>query len=193
MMSNIGTHLEIEHKFVLDPGFDRDAFFHSVTALQPLRTYSAQVVERYYLTEATPRLIYRHRYDENNQDLTYKTFGGDDIEIRREVRLSLDLRVGNQSESVRAFLEPLGLTWQGGLNKDLQVFNFADCEVVYYEARTAEKTVTCVEFEALLADSVEAALATLASYEQRLGFGNRQRSRRSLFELLFRDATGGTP
>ena len=85
------------------------------------------------------------------------------------------------------------MTWQGGLNKDLQVFNFADCEVVYYEARTAEKTVTCVEFEALLADSVEAALATLASYEQRLGFGNRQRSRRSLFELLFRDATGGTP
>ena len=45
------------------------------------------------MTEATPRLIYRHRYDENNQDLTYKTFGGDDIEIRREVRLSLDLRV----------------------------------------------------------------------------------------------------
>ena len=49
MMSNIGTHLEIEHKFVLEPGFDRDAFFHSVTALQPLRTHSAQVVERYYL------------------------------------------------------------------------------------------------------------------------------------------------
>ena len=85
------------------------------------------------------------------------------------------------------------MTWQGGLNKQLQVFDFADCEIVYYEARTADKTVTCVELEALSADGVESALATLASYEHRLGFGNRQRSRRSLFELLFRAATGGAP
>ncbi len=193
MMPKMETHLEIEHKFVLEPDFDRDAFFQSVTALHPSRIHSAQVVERYYLTEATPKLIYRHRYDENNQDLTYKTFGDGDIEIRREVKLVLDLRIGNQEESVRAFLEPLGMTWQGGLNKQLQVFDFADCEIVYYEARTADKTVTCVELEALSADGVESALATLASYEQRLGFGNRQRSRRSLFELLFRDATGGAP
>lgn len=193
MMPKMETHLEIEHKFVLEPDFDRDAFFQSVTALHPSRIRSAQVVERYYLTEATPKLIYRHRYDENNQDLTYKTFGDGDIEIRREVKLVLDLRIGNQEESVRAFLEPLGMTWQGGLNKQLQVFDFADCEIVYYEARTADKTVTCVELEALSADGVESALATLASYEQRLGFGNRQRSRRSLFELLFRDATGGAP
>lgn len=193
MMSKMEPYLEIEHKFVLEPDFDRDELFQRITALQPLRIHSAQVVERYYLTKATPKLIYRHRYDENNQDLTYKTFGDGDIEIRREVKLALDLRVGNQAENVRAFLEPLGMTWQGGLNKELQVFDFADCEIVYYEARTAEKIVTCVEFEALSADGVESALATLASYEQRLGFGNRQRSRRSLFELLFRDATGGTP
>ncbi len=186
-MAQADSHLEIEHKFVLPDDFDRERFFSEVKRHQPLRCATAQVVERYFVTKLTPGIIYRHRYDENNQDLTYKSFGHGDIEVRREVRLSLDLQSGNQVDRVQAFLAPLGVRWQGGLTKELHVFNFSDCELVYYTASTDDKSVTCVEFEALATEDIPAALATLSMYEKRFGFIDNQRSRRSLFELLFAD------
>lgn len=186
-----GLHLEVEHKFVLHEQFDRSAFCAHVEALGPLRTVHTQVEETYLLVDATPGLIYRHRYDKKQQDLTYKTFRQGDIEVRKEVRLALDLHNGNQIAQAIAFLSPLGIRWQSELQKTLWVYDFADCEVVYYVAKSAERTVICVEFEASDAPSVEAALRTLQQYEERLGFASRERSRRSLFELLFADKLDG--
>ena len=57
---------------------------------------------------------------------------------------------------------PLQIRWQGGLTKELHVFNFSDCELVYYTASTDDKSVTCVEFEALATEDIPAALATLS-------------------------------
>ena len=182
-----GLHLEIEHKFVLDEQFDRAAFCAKVEVLGPIRTVHTEVDETYYLVKATPELIYRHRYDKNHQDLTYKTFRQGDIEVRKEVRIALDHQRGNQKAQVTSFLSPLHIHWQSDLKKTLWVYDFADCEVVYYVAKSADRTVICVEFEALSAPSVESALATLASYERQLGFSDQERSRRSLFELLFAD------
>ena len=39
---------------------------------------------------------------------------------------------------------------QGTLSKDICVFYYPDCEVVYYDARTAQRRLCCVEFEALV-------------------------------------------
>jgi hypothetical protein len=186
-MSGALPNLEIEHKFLIDNKLDKARLFSALNRHQPKRVASAQVIETYFLTQATPNLIYRHRYDENNQDLTYKTFGAGDIEVRQEVRLALTLTAGNQVEQVRAFLAPLGIRWQGGLTKSLEVFEFADCEVVHYVAKTDDKVITCVEFEALSVESVESARATLLRYEEQFGFADKARCRQSLFELLFQD------
>lgn len=182
-----GLHWEVEHKFIVDEQFDRTAFFSRIETLGPLKYVHTQVDETYFLTESTPELIYRHRYDEAHQDLTYKTFRQGDIEIRKEVRLALDSHSGNQQAHVEAFLAPLRIRWQSELKKTLWVYDFADCEIVYYIASTVDRTVICVEFEALQSTSTDEAVATLRSYEERLGFADKIRSRRSLFELLFGD------
>lgn len=187
-MASSDPHLEIEHKFVVDASFDRNRWIESVRALQPIEEHYAQVVERYFLTNLTPNVIYRHRYDEKNQDLTYKSHGQSDIEVRKEVRVALDLSVGNQVEQVTAFLQPLSIYWQSSLRKDLWAFSFPGCEIVYYEAHSEHKTVCCVEIEAIQPASIDAAIETLTTYEQRLGFHATQRSRSSLFDLLFADS-----
>jgi len=184
-MSGALPNIEIEHKFLIDNQFDKEVLFSALIRQQPERIASAQVSETYFITQSTPKIIYRHRYDEKNQDLTYKTFGAGDIEVRQEVRLAL--AAGNQVELVRAFLAPLGIRWVGELTKALDVFEFADCEVVYYVARTEDKVITCVEFEALGIESVESARATLRRYEEQFGFADKVRCRRSLFEILFQD------
>lgn len=186
-MTQAGHYLEIEHKFVVDPSFDRSAWMNAVRALSPVAEYTAQVTERYFLTKLTPNVIYRHRYDTNNQDLTYKSYRQGDIEVRQEVRIILDRSTGSQVDQVTAFLQPLSIAWQSNLRKDLWAFSFSDCEIVYYEAHSDHKTVRCVELEAISSEHLDAALATLASYEARLGFDVTQRSRSSLFDLLFAD------
>jgi adenylate cyclase class IV len=192
-MAKRDTNLEIEHKFVVDASFDRQALMQKVRSLSPNEESHAQVQERYFLTHLTPQVIYRHRYDEKNQDLTYKSYGQSDIEVRREVRIALDLSVGSQVEQVAAFLQPLSIRWQSSLRKELWVFSFADCEIVYYEAKSEHKTVCCVELEAIHPANVDAALATLSSYEKQLGFDASARSRSSLFDLLFADSLATQP
>ncbi len=192
-MAKLDTNIEIEHKFVVDASFDRQGLMQTIRSLSPSKESHAQVQERYFLTHLTPHVIYRHRYDEKNQDITYKSYGQSDIEVRREVRIALDLSVGSQVEQVAAFLQPLSIRWQSSLRKELWAFVFADCEIVYYEAQSDQKIVRCIELEAIHPENVDAALATLASYEQRLGFDVAQRSRSSLFDLLFADSLETQP
>lgn len=176
--------LEIEHKFLVDAAFDVAALRRAAQALAPTRVSEVSVRDTYYLTARDPDLIFRHRFDVERQELTLKRRDGGDTEVRLEVNLHLDQAFGDQGAAVAAFLRPLGLAWQGALHKDILVFYYPDCEVVYYAATALGQTLRCVEFEALGALDLTQARATLQRYEEALGFAGRARARRSLFDLL---------
>jgi len=179
---------EIEHKFVVDDAFDLPRFRQAVAALGPIRTSTVSVQDRYFLTEggSARRCLFRHRYDAELHHLTIKTLESDP-EVRIEVNLDLGHHAGPQAPQVDAFMEQLGVIWRGSLTKELEVWYFADCEVVYYQASTASRSVRCVEFEATRKDSLEGALAIVERFELAAGFSAAVRSKRSLPQILFPD------
>ena len=179
---------EIEHKHVVEEGFDLPRFRAAVAALGPSSTNTIRVQDRYYLTEGgdARRFLVRHRYDQELHHLTLKTLEPD-TEVRVEVNLDLGHHAGSQEAQVEAFMNRLGVTWSGTLRKELEVWHFPDCEVVYYQASTASRSVRCVEFEATRKDSLADALATLERYERATGFEGASRSRLSLPQMLFPD------
>jgi hypothetical protein len=177
---------EIEHKFIVDERFDAERFRREVTALGPTRTGTIRVTDRYYLTEGgrARRFLLRHRYDAELHQLTIKAVEAD-TEVRGEVNLDLDHHGGSQDAQVDAFVERLGVQWRGTLQKDLEVWYFSDCEVVYYQASTPTQRICCVEFEAIRKDSLDEALAILDTFEAATGFKGTPRSYMSLPQLLF--------
>jgi hypothetical protein len=179
---------EIEHKYIVEEGFDVQRFRDRVATLSPTRTGSIRVRDRYYLTETgrARRFVIRHRFDAELHHLTVKTLGAD-TEVRVEVNLDLGHHAGDQQAQVEAFMAQLGVAWSGTLHKDLDVWDFPDCEVVYYHASTADRSVCCIEFEATRKGSVADALATVEKYERATGFDGTQRSRRPLLAILFPD------
>jgi hypothetical protein len=177
---------EIEHKFILDERTEVQRLRDILASLSPVRTSALRVRDRYFLTDAKPgqRIVFRHRFDDELQHLTVKTIEID-AELRLEVNLDLGHHAGDQSAQVESFLAPLGVRWTGTLFKDLEVWEFPDCEVVYYHAFTDARSVRCVEFEATRKDSLPAALAIVERYERATGFDPAARSRRSLAQILF--------
>jgi len=177
---------EIEHKFIVDDAFDLGRFRGTLAVLQPLRVGSIRVRDTYYLTHEgrSRRFVIRHRYDEQLHHLTVKTIG-DDTEVRVEVNLDLGHHAGDQHAQVDAFVAQLGVEWSGTIYKDLDVWDFADCEVVHYRATSGAQSVRCVEFEATRKVSLQDALATVHTYERATGFDATQRSRQSLLQILF--------
>jgi hypothetical protein len=180
--------MEIEHKYIVEEQFDLDGFRQSVEALGPTRTRNILVRDRYYLTEGgmARRFLFRHRYDAELHHLTVKTLERD-TEVRVEVNLDLGHHAGSQDAHVDAFLDQLGVVWSGTLQKELDVWYFPDCEVVYYNATTASRAVRCVEFEATRKESLEKALATVERFERATGFQGLGRSTLSLPQILFPD------
>ena len=179
---------EIEHKYIVEDQFDLEGFRQSVSALDPTRTLKTRVKDRYYLTEGgrARRFLFRHRYDTELHHLTIKALEKD-TEVRVEVNLDLGHHAGSQEAHVEAFVDQLGVLWSGTLHKELEVWYFPDCEVVYYEASTASRAVRCVEFEATRKDSLDGALETVKGFERATGFQAMTRSRLSLPQLLFPD------
>ena len=179
-------HTEIEHKFVVGDDFDRAGFRAAVERLHPTRTNALRVRDRYFLTEAGRRggFILRHRHDPELHHLTLKSLARD-TEVRSEINLDLGHHAGDQAAAVDAFVERLGVTWRGVLDKDLTVWYFPDVEVAHYRASTGARAVECVEFEATRKHSLGAALRALERYERATGFGDATRSQRSLPQLLF--------
>ena len=177
---------EIEHKFLVNDGFDLDGFSVALDALGPTRRTRLQVRDRYFMTEngESRRYILRHRFDAEINQLTIKALEADP-EVRAEISLDLGHHAGSQDAAVDAFVARQGITWSGSLEKELTVWYFPDCEVVHYVARTDGRTVRIVEFEATVKKSVEDALLILTRYEHATGFDTSSRSMRSLVDLLF--------
>ena len=189
-MNARSDHLEIEHKFVVEADFDLSALRRAALAISPgpLRENELRVRDTYFVLAQKDDLIFRHRHDAERQELTLKSRGGD-TEVRLEVNLRLAQDAGSQLDQVAAFLRPFHIKWRGTLIKDIAVFYYPDCELVYYTARTddpadGDHVLRCVELEATHEGDVAAAQKTLSSYEARLGFADRPRAQASLFELL---------
>ena len=177
---------EIEHKYIVDEQFDLLRFRQAVEALGPIRTSTIGVEDRYFLTEGgrARRFLMRHRYDAELHHLTIKSLESD-TEVRVEVNLDLGHQAGQQASQVDAFMKLLGVVWSGSLRKELEVWYFPDCEVVYYQASTPSRSVRCVEFEARRKNTLEEALATVERFERATGFLGAARSRLSLPQILF--------
>lgn len=181
---------EIEHKFVVDHRCDLDAFRAALAAMAPLRHETLRVRDRYFITDAgrARGFILRHRHDRELHELTVKSVAAD-AEIRVEVNLAL--RPVDQDAQVEAFVAAQGLVWQGELWKDLEVWHFAECEVVHYTATAGGRMLQCVEFEAIHQASVADALGVLTRYEAATGFGAAARTQASLLELMWPHVTSG--
>ena len=177
-------HQEIEHKFLVAEDFDRATFRRTLEAMGPGRRVALVVRDTYFLLDGDRPLVYRHRYDEELQELTVKSLGND-AAVRLEVNLDLGHHRGDQLATTRAFLEAHGIAWQDTVHKDIEVFHFDDCEVVYYRAWTAERTLYCVEFEAVHKPSLDEAFAVLDRYQRATGFESLAREPRSLPQLIF--------
>ena len=177
---------EIEHKFVLDGGFDLAAFRRALEAAGPLRQTAVQVRDRYFLTGdgRARHYILRHRFDSELHHLTIKSLATDP-EVRDEINLDLGHHAGDQVARVDAFVGRMGVEWAGEIRKHLDVWYFPDCEVVHYTASTGARAVRCVEFEAIGQASVAEALTVIDRYERAAGFDPAERSRQSLIDLLF--------
>lgn len=182
-MSETTRFLEIEHKFVVAEDFDPDSFFAKLRALGPKNEYETKVADTYFLLKTVPQLVYRHRFDGLIQHLTSKSVSSRDSETRTEINLELKVDQ-NQSEAIAAFLGPFGIEWSGSLTKKVRVFYFDEIEIVYYQARYLDKSVTCIELEARQPESIHSARNLLESWELRLGLIPSERSHLSLLHLL---------
>lgn len=175
---------EIEHKFIVEPAFDLAGFRATLQAMGPARHEVLRVRDRYFITPAGQEhgFILRHRHDRELHELTLKTVVGD-AEVRDEINVAL--RPDDQDAVVDAFVRAQGIVWSGTLWKDLEVWHFADCEVVYYVATAEAVEIHCVEFEATEKASLEGALAVMARYEAATGFTGATRTPASLVDLIW--------
>lgn len=183
-MASRADFLEIEHKFLVGDDFDVEAFRHMGLAHGPRRTTELRVRDTYFVTALDPRVVFRHRVDAERQELTCKSRGGGDAEVRTEINLRLDPASGDQGAAVEAFLAMFGVVWKGTITKDILVFYYPDCEVVFYRAEAGGEVVRCVEFEATGGLDVAGSREALAAWEARFGFAGAERVQASLFELL---------
>lgn len=175
--------LEIEHKFLVEEGFNFDSFDEKLKSLSPNFTKHVDVVDTYFVLKSTSGYVYRHRCDEEIQQLSLKSVSKDPA-VRTEVNLNLS--GGNQISSVRGFLSAGDILFEGSIRKSVFVYDFNDAEVVYYKAQHDDHRVSCIEIEAKQATSVEAAKAIINSYEHEIGLDTSRREKSTLFDLLLR-------
>jgi len=174
---------EFEHKYLLDEHFDPDSVFDRLRAIGTGKEKQLSVTDVYYQNRELPGFIFRHRKDDEIQQLTVKSYGGD---TRERTEVNLHLRNDQaQFDGVEAFLGAIGKFQKFNIRKEIKVLDFPDCECVYYKASSNE-SVFCMEFEAIGTDDLDQAMAIIARYETIAGFGSMQRCDISLFDILFK-------
>lgn len=173
---------EFEHKFLVDENFDKDSFFKKLKSLgKPIEKHLV-VTDTYLALAGKESFIFRHRHDEEIQQFTVKSYGGDTRD-RLEINLEL-LNDTSQKDAVVAFLQTIGEVTSHGILKIVDIFDFPDCEIVHYKAEAGGKTVYCVEFEAVGVETYEEAAKIIGRYASATGFGHLERCEISLFDML---------
>jgi hypothetical protein len=175
--------LEIEHKFLVGPGFDMPGFEKRMESLGPTGQTRLRVADRYFLSNKVPGFIYRHRFDNEMQHLSIKSME-QSAQVRTEINLDLGQHRGDQKDVVEAFLSVLDVFLSVEIIKDIVVFHFPTVEAVYYDARYKDSHIRCVEFEATAYDDIGDAHQLLKDFENKSGFGAIDPTESSLFELL---------
>lgn len=179
--------LEIERKYLLPQGLSPANYLKKMKDLNPSHQSIVSVQDTYFVAQASPGVVYRHRVDEELQHLTVKSLE-DNSEVRLEVNLDLGLHVGSQLDRVEAFLRPLKILWSGTIKKSVSAFYYDKVELVYYDAAFGNKKVSCIEIEAKNCSSIDAARNLISEYENLLQVDKGFISGRSLFHiLLFED------
>ena len=110
------SFIEIEHKFVVDAHFNRDAFLKNVASLTPSRQAEAKVRDTYFVLTHDNKHVYRHRFDNEIQQLTVKSIE-DDNAVRTEINIPIDQSKGDQTSAILEFMNALGCRWSGSLAK----------------------------------------------------------------------------
>ncbi len=179
--------VEIEHKYLVPKDFDLTSWRQQALLLGPLKQTNLVVTDTYYRLTKLPDIVLRHRHDSELQQLTLKSVGLDN-ESRTEIDLQLDQQVGNQVAAVNAFVTALGPSKSATLQKKIEVYHYATCEMVHYIATSPEagaREICCVEFEAKHVHTTEEAIETITAYAKQFGFNPAQRETTSLAALMF--------
>ena len=174
--------IEVEHKFIISEQMDVTLMQKRLKELGPIRHFTTAVRDIYFLCSDTGTKVLRHRYDSKIQQLTLKSLS-DDPEVRTEINLQLAIQQ-DQQRSIEAFISQLRYKQMGTIQKQVEVFEFDDCEVVIYRASNGAKKVRCVEVEARNFATITQAKAILLEYEEKIELHDKERSSKTLFELL---------
>lgn len=173
---------EFEKKYLVSEQFDAEQFFSTLRGLGAPIEKHLVVTDTYYKLAGKETHIFRHRHDEEIQQFTVKSYGGD---TRDRLEINLNLKNdGSQKAAISAFLEVLGEVESFGIQKTVDIFDFPDCEIVHYVAEANERHVRCVEFEAVGTKSWEEAAKIIEKYAKWTGFAETPRCEHSLFDLL---------
>ena len=183
-MANSGNQkfLEVEYKFILSDDVQFEQFRSRLSCMNPVRQTEVNTVDTYFLLQNNSQFIYRHRFDQELQQLTVKSMSGDPS-VRTEINLDLS-RDENQSAAVVEFLRTFGIKAQSSLAKDLIVFYFQNVEIALYRAQAADRSILCLEIEAIDFADIESAKSDINKWCQLLGLAPDTREMRSLFEIL---------
>lgn len=176
---------EVEYKYLVDETFDMGTLDRTLKSLKPTEIYQVQVTDTYFYFSDRPNFVYRHRSDDRSQDFCVKSLEKDPV-VRTEINMNMTIDRGTQLPSVVALLQTFGSFQQGSLDKDVSVYIFEDCEVVYYEASTDKKRLCCIELEAVGAESLQDAFNVLNTYVGKLNLSGLSREQQSLFEMLIK-------
>lgn len=173
--------MEIEHKYVLPPDTEVDAFRKRVASLGAYSVSLPESVDDYTCAARPDRVVrVRRNLGSDEVELCVKSRGAD-----AEVRLEEEVPVPEWGAApLPRFLSALGWEHAGRVEKSSVAFRFEDCEVAVYSARTGDRTALCLEVEAVGVPDAPAALAVVARYEAALGLDPGERERRSLADLL---------
>lgn len=183
-MANTGhaKFLEVEYKFVLPDEATFEHFCSLITTMSPSRHSHVSTTDTYYVLDSNPGFIYRHRFDQELQQLTVKSLT-QDPSVRMEVNLELKTD-GNQGDAVQNFLQTFGIKAQSSLTKDLYVFYFPNIEIALYRARAGQRELLCLEIEVTNFDDISSGKNELNKWCQKIGVNSEARETRSLFEIL---------
>ena len=167
---------EIEHKYIVDERFDLQRFRDVVATLRPARTFSIRVRDRYYPDRGRPCPAFR-----DPAPLRRRAAPADREDARaptprsasRSISIS-DITPATSRRRSTRFSASWASSGSGTLHKDLEVWDFPDCEVVHYQASTDRRSVRCVEFEATRKDSLDGGACDVEKYERATGFDARR-------------------